>query len=331
MPIKKIAILTSGGDAPGMNACIRAVCLACEHEGIETIGYKHGFNGLLEQDWTALSASDTYNLIQRGGTILYSARCDEFKTTSGAQLASKNLDALGIDGLIIIGGNGSFMGAEHLLKFWNKPVVGIPGTIDNDIAGTDFTIGFHTAIQTAVESIDKVRDTAEALERIFLVEVMGRDTGFLALDAAICSGSDHVVVPELFSSASEELTKIMEKLETRRSNKVSTSHIIIVTENLWPGGLNALADELISKTEVDVRVLTLGHVQRGGSPVSKDRMLATRLGIFAVESILKGETGVMAGEMHSKPVLVDLAKTRETAKNLNHYSVDILEKIARLG
>jgi 6-phosphofructokinase 1 len=331
MPINKVAILTSGGDAPGMNACIRAICLACEHESIETIGYKHGFNGLLKQDWRALAAVDVYNLIQRGGTILYSARCEKFKSDEGAVLAAKHLDENEVDALIIVGGNGSFMGAEHLQNFWNKPIIGIPATIDNDIAGTDFTIGFHTAIQTAVESIDKVRDTADAFERIFLVEVMGRDAGYIALDSAICSGSDHVLVPELFTSAAEELVKILDKLDTRRKNNVRSSHIIVITENLWPGGLNVLADSLVSETGFDVRVLTLGHVQRGGSPVSKDRMLATRLGTFAVESILKGKKGVMIGETHTKPVLVDLATTRTKTKNLNHYSVDILDKITRLG
>lgn len=331
MPINKIAVLTSGGDAPGMNACLRAICLACEHDGIETIGYQHGYNGLLQQEWRSLTTSDMYNLIQRGGTILYSARCDKFKTQEGAQLAAKNLNDNNIDALIVVGGNGSFMGAEHLQKYWDKPIIGIPATIDNDIAGTDFTIGFHTAIQTAMDSIDKVRDTAEAFERIFLVEVMGREAGFIALDSAISSGSDHVLVPELFTSAGEELVKILDKLDARRKNKANSSHIIIITENLWPGGLNVLADSLVSETGVEVRVLTLGHVQRGGSPVSKDRMLATRLGTFAVESILQGESGVMVGETHTKPVLVDLKTTRTTVKNLNRYSVDILEKITRLG
>lgn len=331
MPIKKIAVLTSGGDAPGMNACLRAICLACEHEGIDSIGYKHGYNGLLKQEWRPLIAADMYNLIQRGGTILYSARCDKFKTLEGAQLAAKNLDDNGIDALIVVGGDGSFKGIEHLLTVWNKPVVGIPATIDNDIAGTDFTIGFHTAIQTAVESIDKVRDTAEALERIFLVEVMGREAGFIALDSAISSGSDHVLVPELFTSAGEELIRILDKLDARRKNNANSSHIIIITENLWPGGLNVLADSLVSETGLDVRVLTLGHVQRGGSPVSKDRMLATRLGTYAVDSILNGASGVMVGETHTRPVLVDLATTRTTVKNLNRYSVEMLDKITRLG
>lgn len=331
MPINKIAILTSGGDAPGMNACIRAICLACEHKGIETIGYKYGFNGLLKQDWRQLSAADVYNLIQRGGTLLHSARCEKFKTEEGAVLAAKHLKENEVDALIIVGGNGSFKGAEYLQNFWENPIIGIPATIDNDISGTDFTIGFHTAIQTAVESIDKVRDTAEAFERIFLVEVMGRNAGYIALDSAICSGSDHVLLPELFTSAAQELVKILDKLESRRKNKANSSHIIIITENLWPGGLNILADSLTSETGFDVRVLTLGHVQRGGSPVSKDRMLATRLGTYAVESILKGKTGVMVGETHTKPVLVELEATRTKVKHLNHYSVDILDKITRLG
>jgi 6-phosphofructokinase 1 len=318
MPVNKIAVLTSGGDAPGMNACIRAICLACEHEGIEVIGYTHGYNGLIHQDWRTLERADVYNLIQRGGTILYSARCEKFKSQEGARLAAKNLDEVKVDALIVIGGNGSFMGLEHLQTVWDKPVLGIPGTIDNDISGTDFTIGFHTAIQTAVESIDKVRDTAEAFERIFLVEVMGRE-------------ADHVLVPELFTSAAEELVKILDKLEVRRKNKTNPSHIIIITENLWPGGLQVLADSLASETGFDLRVLSLGHVQRGGSPVSKDRMLATRLGTFAVESLMNGATGVMVGETHTKPVLVPLEQTRKTSKNLNRYSVEILDRITRLG
>ncbi|MBF7072717.1 ATP-dependent 6-phosphofructokinase [Glaciecola sp. MH2013] len=331
MSINKIAVLTSGGDAPGMNACIRAICLACEHEGIKTLGYNHGFNGLLTQESRNLHASDVHNLIQRGGTILYSARCEKFKSLEGVQLAADNLDKQEVDALIIIGGNGSFLGGEHLQKVWKKPVIGVPGTIDNDIAGTDFTIGFHTAIQTAVESIDKVRDTAEAFERIFLVEVMGREAGNLALDSAISSGSDHVLVPELFSSAAEELVGILDKLAIRKRNKTNPSHIIIVTENLWPGGIHVLADSLTAETGFDVRVLTLGHVQRGGSPVSKDRLLATRLGTFAVESILNGAKGMMVGESHTKPVLVGLEESRSLKKGLNSYSVDILEKITRLG
>lgn len=331
MSINKIAVLTSGGDAPGMNACIRAVCLACEHEGIEIVGYNHGFNGLLKQEWRRLKAGDVHNLIQRGGTILYSARCEKFKTMEGAKQAAINLNELNIDALIVIGGNGSFKGAEHLQAIWDKPVIGIPGTIDNDIAGTDFTIGFHTAIQTAMESIDKVRDTADAFERIFLVEVMGREAGNLALDSAISSGSDHVLVPELFTSAAEELIRILDKLAIRKKNKTNPSHIIIITENLWPGGVHLLADSLTAETGFDVRVLTLGHVQRGGSPVSKDRMLATRLGTYAVESILKGARGMMVGETHTKPVLISLEESRTKTKGLNRYSVDILDKITRLG
>lgn len=331
MTIKKIAVLTSGGDAPGMNACIRAICLTAQHAGIETVGYKHGYNGLLNQDFITLDPKRVYNLIKRGGTILYSARCEKFKQDQHAQSAAKNLDANDIDALIVIGGNGSFKGADHLQRFWSKPIIGVPGTIDNDIAGTDYTIGYRTAIQTAVDSIDKVRDTAEAFERIFLVEVMGNKAGFIALHSAIASGCDHVIVPERFTSAGEELVKIIDKLESRRKNKKYASHIITVTEKVWPGGLNVLADSLASETGIDVRVLTLGHVQRGGAPSGEDRVLATRLGTYAVQCCLEGKTSVMVAEQQEMPIALPIEKSWLEKKVLNSHTVDMLDKITLLG
>jgi len=331
MSVNKIAILTSGGDAPGMNACIRAICLAAKHANIKTVGYKHGFNGLLNQEFIDLEPARVYNLIQRGGTILNSARCEKFKQAASIAKAIVHLDENNIDALIVIGGNGSFKGAAQLQNMWNKPVVGVPGTIDNDIAGTDFTIGYHTAIQTAVESIDKVKDTAEAFERIFLVEVMGREAGFIALNSAIASGCDHVLVPERFTSAGEELVKIIDKLDSRRANKKNASHIIIVTENLWPGGLAVLADSLASETGVDVRILTLGHVQRGGSPSSEDRLLATRLGTYAVQCCINDERGMMVAEQRETPMSLPLEISWKEKKALNSYTVDMLDKITLLG
>jgi 6-phosphofructokinase 1 len=331
MAVKKIGILTSGGDAPGMNACIRAICLTAEHAGIKTVGYKHGYNGLLNQEYIELDPTRVYNLIQRGGTILYSARCDKFKQDNFVEVAAQNLDLNEVDALIVIGGNGSFKGAAKLQSIWNKPVVGVPGTIDNDIAGTDFTIGYHTAIQTAVESIDKVRDTAEAFERIFLVEVMGNKAGFIALNSAVAAGCDHVLVPELFTTAGEELVKIIDKLDSRRKNKKFASHVITVTENLWPGGLNVLADSLASETGVDVRVLTLGHVQRGGSPSSEDRLLATRMGTFAVKCCIDRLMNMMVAEAQEKPIAVPIERSWLEKKELNDYTVEILNKITLLG
>jgi len=298
MSVKKIAVLTSGGDAPGMNACIRAVYLAARNEGISVIGYQHGYNGLLKQDYIFFEHNDIRNLIQRGGTVLYSARCEKFKIEEHRDKAVAHLNEAEVDGLIVIGGNGSFKGAELLQSKWDKPVIGVPGTIDNDIAGTDYTIGYHTAIQTAVESIDKVRDTADAFERIFIVDVMGRDAGFIALNSAIAGGADHVILPETFDSAAGELVKILDKLDKRRKNHANSSHIIVITENLWPGGLNILCDSLQSETGVDTRILTIGHVQRGGSPVWQDRILASKLGSYAVEMVLNDERGRMAGIRH---------------------------------
>ncbi|MFC4699175.1 ATP-dependent 6-phosphofructokinase [Glaciecola siphonariae] len=331
MSIKKIAILTSGGDAPGMNACIRAAYLAARNEGIEVIGYQHGYNGLLKQDFVEFEHRDIRNLIQRGGTVLYSARCEKFTKEEHRIKAAANLDEAGIDGLIVIGGNGSFKGAELLQDIWDKPVIGVPGTIDNDIAGTDYTIGYHTAIQTAVESIDKVRDTADAFERIFIVDVMGREAGFIALNSAIAGGADHVVLPETFESAADELVRILDKLDQRRKNHANSSHIIVITENLWPGGLNILCDSLQTETGIDTRILTLGHVQRGGSPVWQDRILASKLGAFAVEMVINDERGRMAGIRHRYPESVPLGTSREDRKPLNHYSMSMLDKITLLG
>ncbi|MDT0594425.1 ATP-dependent 6-phosphofructokinase [Glaciecola petra] len=331
MTIKKIAIITSGGDAPGMNACIRSICLSCESEGIEVVGYRSGYIGLLKKESIPLHTSLVQNLLQRGGTILHSARCEKFRKDQYVKQAAKNLDDEEIDGLIVIGGNGSFKGAQKLQYYWDKPVIGVPGTIDNDIAGTDYTIGYHTAIQTAVESLDKVRDTAEAFERIFLVDVMGREAGFIALNSAISSGADHVVLPETFTSAAEEVMKILDKLSKRRLHHKNSSHIIVVTENIWPGGLNILQQSLEKETGVDVRILTLGHVQRGGSPVWQDRLLATKLGTHAVHEMIKGKKGVMAGIKAAIPVSIAFDQIDSESKKLNPFSMQMLESLMLLG
>ncbi|MGK0372398.1 MAG: 6-phosphofructokinase 1 [Glaciecola sp.] len=331
MSLKKIAVLTSGGDAPGMNACIRSICLTAQSLDIEVIGYKSGYIGLLKQDYITLTSVDVYNLLQRGGTVLYSARCEKFKQDEHVKKAAQHLNDNKIDGLIVIGGDGTFRGAQKLQAFWDKPIIGCPGTIDNDIAGTDYTIGYHTAIQTAVESIDKVRDTAESFERIFLVDVMGREAGFIALNSAISSGADHVILPETFTSAAEELVNILDKLAKRRAYRANSSHIIVVTENLWPGGLNILQDSLHSETGIDVRILTLGHVQRGGSPVWQDRLLATKLGNYALQAMLRGEKGVMAGVKAALPVSVAFETIDDQEKKLNPYSMEMLDTITLRG
>lgn len=324
---KKVAVLTSGGDAPGMNACIRAIVLACERAGFAIVGYQHGYNGLLNQEYRLLNSNVVQNLIQRGGTILHSARCLEFKTRDAAKQAADNLDQLDIDTLLVIGGDGSFRGAVHLSQFWHGQIIGLPGTIDNDIAGTDATIGYYTAIETAVSSIDKVRDTADAFERIFLVEVMGRHAGFLGLNAALASASDYVILPELFVSAEKTLADILAQLNARRQQHGHISYIIVLAENLWPGGINALATSLTDATKSEVRPVILGHVQRGGSPVSQDRILATKLGAYAVSMVGNGTTNVMVGEYHGEVVEVELERTWSETKLLNKQSVETMGEL----
>ncbi|MCW8108505.1 ATP-dependent 6-phosphofructokinase [Alteromonas ponticola] len=324
---KKVAVLTSGGDAPGMNACIRAIVLACERANYAVVGYQHGYNGLINQEYCLLNNNQVHNLIQRGGTILQSARCHEFKTDAGAKKAAENLAELDIDTLIVIGGDGSFRGADHLGAFWSGQILGLPGTIDNDISGTDATIGFYTAIETAVSSIDKVRDTADAFERIFLVEVMGRHAGFLALRAALASSADYVILPELFDNPETTLNCITTQLNERRKQSDHISYIIVLAEKLWPGGIDNLAQALTDKTQSEVRPVILGHVQRGGSPVSEDRILATKLGAYAVSLVSKDITGVMLGEQEGKIVEVPFKMTWGKSKPLDQQLVTTMKTL----
>ena len=324
---KRVAILTSGGDAPGMNACIRAVAIACKGAGHELVGYKHGYNGLLEQEFISLSLDSTHNLIQQGGTVLHSARCKAFASIEGANCAATNLRKARIDTLIVIGGDGSFRGASHLSQFWDGQIIGIPGTIDNDIYGTDATIGYYTAIDTAMSSIDKVRDTADAFERIFLVEVMGRHAGFLALNAALSSASDYVIVPEFFVSEKHDIELIIKQIKAQRAFKGTVSFIIVVAENVWPNGLAGLTEALNQHGIDDVRPVTLGHVQRGGSPVSQDRLLATTLGEYAVGLVGSTYTNIMVGEVNQRPVMVPLEETWSKTKALNEARVSTMKTL----
>jgi 6-phosphofructokinase 1 len=324
---KRVAILTSGGDAPGMNACIRAAIIACQKANYTLLGYKHGYNGLLQQEYIPLSLDSTHNLIQQGGTILHSARCKELKSQEGIKKAANNLMKAEIDTLIVIGGDGSFRGAAELGKEWDGQILGIPGTIDNDISGTDATIGYFTAIDTAMSSIDKVRDTADAFERIFLIEVMGRNAGFLALNAALSSAADYVVVPEFFDSADKEIEKLVAQIKAQRALKGPVSFIVVVAENVWPNGLAGLTDALQNHDISDVRPVTLGHVQRGGSPVAQDRLLATTLGEFAISLVGSDITNIMVGEVNQRPVTVPLSKTWENTKPLNEARVDAMRTL----
>ena len=290
--IKKIAVLTSGGDAPGMNAAIRAVARSCAYYNLDCVGVYRGYQGLIENDFELLTARSVRNIINRGGTFLKSARSIEFRSKEGREKAYHNLRNAGIDALVVIGGDGTFTGAKLLQEEHNFPVVGIPGTIDNDINGTDYCIGYDTALNTVVEAIDKIRDTASSHNRLFLVEVMGRDAGDIALNSGIGAGAEEILIPE----EDKGIEQILFSLErSRKSGK--TSSIIVVAEGEKSGkNIFELAEYIGENLEgYDIRVSVLGHIQRGGAPSCHDRVLSSRLGVGAIEALLRGESKVMVG------------------------------------
>ncbi|NCT17405.1 MAG: 6-phosphofructokinase [Flavobacteriaceae bacterium CG_4_8_14_3_um_filter_34_10] len=299
--LQKIAVLTSGGDAPGMNAAIRAVVRSCAYHNIACVGVFRGLQGLIEGDFKDLDARSVKNIINRGGTFLKTARSKDFFEKEGRAKAHQNLLNEGVDALIVIGGDGTFTGASIFIKEFNFPIVGLPGTIDNDIHGTDFTIGYDTALNTVVEAIDKIRDTANSHNRLFLVEVMGRDAGHIALNAGIGAGAEEILIPE------ENMGKdrLIESLErSKKSGK--TSSIIVVSEGDQIGkNIFELADFIQNNLEgYDVRVTVLGHIQRGGSPSCYDRVLASRMGVAAVDALMEGSRDVMIGIVHNKMMQV---------------------------
>ncbi|WP_415837478.1 6-phosphofructokinase [Parendozoicomonas haliclonae] len=289
--LKHIGVLTSGGDAPGMNAAIRSVVRTCTHHGIEVTGFYEGYQGVIDDNAETLDARAVAHIINRGGTMLRSARCAEFRTREGRQKAYDNLKKRGIEGLVVIGGDGSFTGASLLSDEFDIPVIGIPGTIDNDIYGTDFTIGFDTALNTVVDAVDRIRDTATSHNRLFFIEVMGRDSGFIALNAGIAVGATNILIPE----ESTELDEVITKLKTGRENG-KTSSIVLVAEGEKMGDALFMAEETKKHLpDYDIRVSVLGHMQRGGNPTCADRVLATRLGVAAVEQLMAGHSSVMCG------------------------------------
>ncbi len=287
--MKKIAVLTSGGDSPGMNPCIRAVVRKAIYENIEVIGIRRGFTGLIEGDFFNLKASSVSGIIYQGGTILKTARSSFFKTEEGQLKALENLKKFNIDGLIVIGGDGSLRGAYALHKK-NFPSIGIPASIDNDVPGSDFSIGFFTAVNTALEAIDKIRDTATSHERLFIIEVMGRTSGFIALWAGLAGGVEDILIPE----KPLNLEKVCQELEEGRI-RGKTSSIIVMAEGGKAGGAFQLGKKIKKRVNYEIRVVVLGHLQRGGSPVALDRIIASRLGVAAVDALINGERGEMVG------------------------------------
>ncbi len=314
--IKKIGVFTSGGDAPGMNAAIRAVTRTGIYYGLEVMGILRGYEGMVDGNFVQLHANSVSNIIQRGGTILKSARSERFKTAEGRKKAFEYLSGHKVDALIAIGGDGTFRGAFEFSKEYNMPCIGIPGTIDNDLYGCDSTIGYDTAINTAIDAIDKIRDTANSHDRLFFIEVMGRDAGFIALRCGIAGGAEAILVPEKKTDI-DDLIAILEK--GWRKNK--TSSIVVVAEGDETGGAIEIAKLVKSRFDnYDTRVTILGHLQRGGNPTTMDRVLASTLGVNAVEALLDGHSGVMIGMVNKELVFTPFERATkhhgEMDKNL---------------
>lgn len=313
--IKKIAVMTSGGDSPGMNAAIRSVVRTCAYYQKECIGVYRGFQGLIEGDFIELKARSVNNIINKGGTILKTARCKEFMTKEGRKKALEHLQNHNINALIVIGGDGSFTGAMIFNDEFNFPVIGIPGTIDNDIFGTSHTIGYDTALNTAVEAIDKIRDTASSHNRLFFVEVMGRDAGFIALNAGVGAGAEEILIPE----ENLGLDRLLESLKKSRISGKSSS-IVVVAEGEKSGkNVYELAKYVEGNLpEYEVRVSVLGHIQRGGSPSCFDRVLASRLGVKAVELLLENKTNLMVGLKNNEVITTEIKEAIKGGHTINH-------------
>ncbi|HOO19170.1 MAG TPA: 6-phosphofructokinase [Paludibacteraceae bacterium] len=322
--IKCIGLLTSGGDAPGMNAAIRAVTRTAIFNGIRVKAIYRGYRGLITGEITEFKTENVSNIIQQGGTILKTARCDEFMAPEGRKLAYKNMQKEEIDALIVIGGDGTFTGARIFAQEFNVPIIGIPGTIDNDLYGTDVTIGFDTALNTIIEAVDKIRDTASSHERLFFIEVMGRDAGFLALNSALASGAEAAIIPERETKVDQ-----LEEVIKNGFRKSKNSSIVIVTESKVTGGANGLAARMRKEhPEYDVRVTILGHIQRGGSPSVSDRILASRMGAAAVEALLDEQRSVMIGVVNNEIVNVPFTKAIKYNKPIDEDLLQIIQVLS---
>lgn len=312
--IKKIGVLTSGGDSPGMNAAIRSVVRTCAYHKIECVGIYRGYQGLIEAEFQPMNARSVKDIINKGGTILKSARSKDFMTPEGRKKAYDNLIAHGVDALVTIGGDGTFTGAIVFNKEFNFPVMGIPGTIDNDIFGTSHTLGFDTALNTVVDAIDKIRDTASSHNRLFFVEVMGRDVGHIALNAGIAGGAEEILIPE----EDLGLERLVESLNKSRKSGKSSSIVIVAEGDKIGKNIFQLKDYVDENLEgYDVRVSVLGHMQRGGSPSCFDRVLASRMGVKAVESLLEGKTNYMVGLLNNVMELTPLEKAIKGKSKIN--------------
>jgi 6-phosphofructokinase 1 len=318
--MKSIAVLTSGGDSPGMNACIRAVVRTALYHNLEIWGIRRGYEGLMDDEFVKLHSKSVANIIQRGGTVLKTARSKRFMTPEGLELAAEKLKKKGIEGLIVIGGDGTFRGALALEKVSGMHIVGCPGTIDNDLKGTDFTIGYDTAINTVIEAVDRIRDTAESHERLFFVEVMGRDAGLIALRSGIGAGAEAILIPE----TPTDIDDLVRRLESGRKDK--SSKIVIVSEHDAAGGAFKIAETVRAQLPYyDTRVTILGHIQRGGNPTCMDRVNASRMGFASVEALIAGEKGVMVGIVNSKIAFTPFAKAVKHLQALDPHLLRMVE------
>ena len=318
--VTKIGVLTSGGDAPGMNAAIRAVVRTGIYYGLEVYGIMRGYAGMIENDIIKMESRSVANIIQRGGTILKTGRCKEFFDAAGRKKAYNNLKKLGINGLVIIGGDGSFRGAQVFSKEYDIPCIGVPGTIDKDIAGTDFTIGFDTAVNTAVEAIDKIRDTMDAHDRLFVIEVMGRDSGYIALHSGIATGAENIMIPEKETDIEGILTALLEK--ERRQKLVN---LIVVAEGKF-GGANEVAKVITQRMpDQEVRVCVLGHIQRGGAPSCFDRLIASRMGYASIECLLEKRYNVFVGIVNNRMHYIPLDEAVKKKQRISEEWMKIVK------
>ena len=322
--LKCIGILTSGGDAPGMNAAIRSVTRAAIFNGIRVKAIYRGYKGLITGEIKEFQTQNVSNIIQQGGTILKTARCDEFKTPEGRKLAYENMKKEGIDALVVIGGDGTFTGARVFAQEFNIPIIGLPGTIDNDLCGPDSTIGYDTARNTIVVAVDKIRDTASSHERLFFIEVMGRDAGFLALNSALASGAEAAIIPERETKV-DQLAELIQNGFRKSKN----SSIVIVAESEVTGGANGLAERMHREyPSYDVRVTILGHIQRGGSPTAYDRTLASRMGVAAIDALMDEQRSIMIGIVNDEIVHVPFTKAIKDDKPVNERLLGVLQMLS---
>lgn len=322
--IKCIGILTSGGDAPGMNAAIRAVTRSAIYNGLAVKGIYRGYKGLITGEIQEFKTQNVSNIIQQGGTILKTARCQEFKTPEGRKIAYETMQREGIDALVVIGGDGSLTGARLLAQEYDVPCIGLPGTIDNDLYGTDTTIGYDTALNTILDAVDKIRDTATSHERLFFVEVMGRDAGFLALNGAIAAGAEAAIIPE-FNTEVDQLEEFIKN----GFRKSKSSSIVLVAESEITGGAMHYAERVKNEyPQYDVRVTILGHLQRGGSPTAHDRIIASRMGVASIQALMEGQRNVMIGIENDQIVYVPFAKAIKNDKPIDRELVSVLNELS---